>query len=95
MLRCRGRLYLLLVVKNLACRVFIREYRVREGVSGGECSPSIKMFTGQQREKREFALLLLNKFSLLSVHAVRLNISPADLRVRLLQACRRFVVSCF
>ena len=43
------------------------------------------MLTGEQVEQREFVLLLLNKFSLLSVHASRIGLSPVQLRVKLLQ----------
>lgn len=44
------------------------------------------MLTAQQQERREFVLQLLSSYALLATHACRLNLSPVELRLNLLQA---------
>ena len=44
------------------------------------------MLTAEQQERREFVLKLLSSYALLAVHACRLNLSPVELRLNLLQA---------
>lgn len=43
------------------------------------------MLTAQQQERREFVLKLLSSYALLATHACRLNLSPVELRLSLLQ----------
>ena len=44
------------------------------------------MLTAQQQERREFVLRLLSSYALLATHACRVNLSPVELRLSLLQA---------
>ena len=44
------------------------------------------MLTTQQQERREFVLKLLSSYALLATHAHRLDLSPVELRLSLLQA---------